>query len=237
MEHGIISVTKGGYIMNFEIIDISERKGNGFDDLTGNEYGRLTVIGLSPKVSGRKSYWVCKCLCGNKHVVRSDSLKSGNVQSCGCLKKEQDKENLSKNHRHKESHTHLHNTWLGMKGRVSNPNNERYAGYGGRGIAMYPDWFNSYETFRDWALKNGYSPELTIERIDNDGDYEPKNCKWIPFPEQANNRRSTIWVEWNGKKQNIAQWSEELGIKYGTLNARYNRGDRPPHLFREVIKK
>src|SRR5699024_3844985 len=188
--------------MKFETIDTSERKGNGFDDLTGNKYGRLTVIGLSPKVSGRKSYWVCECTCDNKHVVMSDSLKSGNVQSCGCLKKEQDKENLTKHHRHKESHTRLHNTWIGMKGRVSNPNNERYARYGGRGIAMHPGWFNSYETFRDWALKNGYSPELTIERIDNDGNYEPGNCEWKPFSEQANNRSSTIWVEWNGKTQN-----------------------------------
>ena len=220
--------------MNFETIDISERKGNGFDDLTGRKYGRLTVIGLSPKMSGRKSYWVCTCSCGNKHVVRSDGLKGGNVQSCGCLKKEQDKENLTKNHRHKESHTRLHNTWLSMKDRVSNQNNKRFSGYGGRGITMHPDWFNSYETFRDWALENGYSPELTIERIDNDGNYEPKNCDWIPFSEQADNRTTTIWVEWGGRKQNITQWSKELGFNRTTLYDRYHRGDRPPYLFREL---
>lgn len=223
--------------MKFETIDTSERKGNGFDDLTGNKYGRLTVIGLSPKVSGRKSYWVCECTCGNKHVVRSDSLKSGNVQSCGCLKKEQDKMNLTKHHRHLESHTRLHDTWLGIKARVSCSGNPSYPNYGGRGIAMCSEWFNSYGAFRDWALKNGYSPDLTIERVNNDGDYEPNNCTWIKAEEQAINRRSTVWVEWNGETKNVTQWAKKLGIKYGTLIARYNRGDRPPHLFREVEKR
>lgn len=220
--------------MGYDVIDTSERKGNGFNDLTGNKYGRLTVVGLSPKKSGRKSFWVCKCLCGNEHLVRSDSLKSGNVQSCGCLKKEQDKDNLTKNHRHKESHTHLHNTWLRMKARVSNRNNKRYERYGGRGITMCDDWFNSYESFRDWAKANGYNENFTIERVDVNGNYEPNNCTWIPFAEQANNRTTTIWVEWEGRKQNIAQWAKELGFNRGTLYDRYHRGDRPPYLFREL---
>lgn len=220
--------------MEYDVIDISERKGNGFKDLTGNKYGRLTVVGLSPKKSGRKSFWVCKCLCGNEHLVRSDSLKSGNVQSCGCLKKEQDKDNLTKNHRHKESHTHLYKTWLGMKARVSNRNNKRYERYGGRGITMCDDWLKNYESFRDWAKRNGYDENLTIERVDVNGNYEPNNCTWIPFAEQANNRTTTIWVEWEGRKQNIAQWAKELGFNRRTLYDRYHRGDRPPYLFREL---
>lgn len=217
--------------MGYDVIDTSERKGNGFNDLTGKKYGRLTVIGLSPKKSGRKSFWVCKCECGNEHIVRSDSLKSGNVQSCGCLKEEQDKDNLTKNHRHKESHTHLHDTWLRMKYRVSNRNDERY---GGRGITMCDDWFNSYESFRDWAKRNGYDENLTIERVDVNGNYEPNNCTWIPFAEQANNRTTTIWVEWGGRKQNITQWAKELDFNRTTLYDRYHRGDRPPYLFREL---
>jgi hypothetical protein len=220
--------------MDYDVINTSERKGNGFNDLTGNKYGRLTVVGLSPKKSGRKSFWVCKCICGNEHLVRSDSLKSGNVQSCGCLKKEQDRENLTKYHRHKESHTHLHDTWLGIKARVSNPNNKSYGRYGGRGIKMCDDWFNSYESFRDWAKSNGYDESLTIERIDVNGNYEPDNCTWIPWSEQANNRRSTIWIEWEGKRQNATQWAKELGFKPKTIMERYNKGQRPPYLFREL---
>jgi len=220
--------------MEYDVIDTSERKGNGFNDLTGNKYGRLTVVGLSARKSGRKSYWVCECECGKQHLGRSDSLKSGYLQSCGCLKKEQDRENLTKNHRHKESHTHLHNTWLGMKARVSNPNNKSYSRYGGRGIMMCDDWFNSYESFRNWAKQNGYEESLTIERINVDGDYEPSNCTWIPFNDQANNRRTTIWVEWQGKRQNITQWAKELDFNRVTLYDRYHRGDRPPYLFREL---
>lgn len=219
----------------FETIDISNRKGNGFDNLIGKKYGKLTVIGLSPKKSGRKSYWVCKCDCGNKHIVRSDVLKKGDVQSCGCLKKEQDKKNLTTHWRHMESGTHLHQTWLGIKDRCTNENVKCYSRYGGRGIMVCDEWMNSYEKFRDWALSNGYKRSLSIERINVNGNYEPCNCKWIPMVEQANNRRNTVWIEWNGKVQNLKQWADELGFNYGTLNSRYNRsGMRPPELFEPV---
>lgn len=219
--------------MDLETIDVSKRRGNGFDDLTGKTYGRLAVIGLSPKKSGRKSFWVCSCECGNKKLIRSDSLKDGSVQSCGCLKKEMDKVNLS-TVRHSESHTRLHNIWLGIKKRCLNPKDAGYKRYGGRGITMCDEWAQSYEAFRDWANNNGYAGNLTIERIDVNLGYSPKNCTWIPFIEQANNRQGTIWVEWNGEVQNLRQWADELGIKYSTLNGRYHRGDRPPELFRKV---
>lgn len=90
----------------FEIIDVSERKGNKFSNLTGQKFGRLTVLGLSPKKSGRKSYWVCQCSCGNKTVVRSDILKNGSTMSCGCLKKEQDEKNLDHTRKYGDEITH-----------------------------------------------------------------------------------------------------------------------------------
>lgn len=220
----------------YAIIDVSNRKGNGFNDLTGQRFGRLTVLGLSPKKSGRKSYWVCQCDCGNKHLVRSDSLTSGNVQSCGCLKKEQDKINLTKFHRHKESHTKLHDAWLNMKARCNNKNVCSYPIYGGRGISVCDEWANSYEAFRDWSLDNGFedNPELSIERIDVNGNYEPSNCEWILWKEQVNNRQNTIWITFNDKTQNLMQWSKELGIQYKTLHERYRRGDRGARLLRPV---
>ncbi|MDT6278115.1 hypothetical protein NNL50_11280, partial [Enterococcus faecium] len=130
----------------FEVIDVHKRKGNGFDNLTGRRFGKLTVIGLSAKKAGRKSYWVCQCDCGNKHLVRSDSLKSGNVQSCGCLKKEQDSLNLRRT-THGDTvggENRLHVTWQGMKQRTTNPNNTRFNRYGGRGITMCEEW-SDYE--------------------------------------------------------------------------------------------
>lgn len=222
---------KGGFIM-FETVDTSERKGNGFDDLTGLNFSRLTVLGLSPKKSGRKSYWVCKCECGNSKLVRSDSLKSGDVQSCGCLKKEQDRINLTTHHRHFGSGTRLYHEWQHIKYRCLNENSNNYDRYGGRGIKVCDEWQERFESFRDWALENGYSDDLTIDRIDVNGNYEPKNCQWIPLEEQANNRTTTVWVSWNGKTQNLTQWADELGFNRGTLNSRYNReGLRPPELF------
>lgn len=107
--------------------------------------------------------------------------------------------------------------------------------YGGRGIKICDGWLKSYESFRDWAYSNGYKEGLTIERKDVNGNYEPSNCEWIPFEEQANNRRTTVWVEFNGEKHSLMEWSKKLNINYGTLHSRYYRyGDRPPHLFREV---
>lgn len=222
----------------FETIDISNRKGNGFNDLTGKKFGRLTVLGLSEKKSGRKSYWVCECDCGNKKLVRSDSLKRGQVQSCGCLKKEQNKTNLDRT-THGDTptgeHKRLWEIWQGIKQRTSNPNNKSYARYGGRGISVCEEWRENYVNFRDWALNNGYSDNLTIERIDVNGDYCPENCRWATVKEQCNNRRTNVLIEWNGKTQNIERWSEETGIPYKILHDRYRRyGIKPPELFEPV---
>ena len=147
----------------FEIIDVHERKGNGFDNLTGQRFDKLTVLGLSARKSGRKSYWVCQCKCGNKHLGRSDLLKSGKLRSCGCLKKEQDNINLNRT-THGDTvggENRLHHTWQGMKQRTTNPKNKSFERYGGRGIVVCDEWLD-YEKFKSWALSNGYNDTLTI---------------------------------------------------------------------------
>lgn len=203
--------------------------------MTGKKFSRLLVLGLSPKKSGRKTFWVCRCDCGNKKVARSDSLKDGSLQSCGCLRDEQAAVNVRKNHTHKDSHTLLHYTWGGMRQRCSNPNDESYKYYGGRGIKVCDEWEKSYSAFKEWAYENGYAEGLTIERIDVNKGYSPENCTWLPSREQAINRRSTVWIEWNGERRNIKQWADHLGIKYGTLHSRYYRSKmRPPELFEPV---
>lgn len=222
----------------FATIDIENRKGNGFDNLIGRKFGRLTVIGLSEKKSGRKSYWVCECECGNKKLVRSDGLKRGQVRSCGCLKEEQNIINLDRT-THGDTptggHKRLWQIWQGMKKRTSNPNDNAYPRYGGRGITMCNEWRESYIAFKEWALANGYADNLTIERTDVNGNYEPSNCKWATQKEQCNNRRSNVHIEWQGKTQNIKQWADELGFSYRVLHDRYHRyGHRPPELFKPV---
>jgi hypothetical protein len=122
-----------------------------------------------------------------------------------------------------------------MKTRTTNANEECYARYGGRGIRVCDEWMNSYEAFREWALNNGYSDDLTIDRIDTNGNYEPSNCRWATNKEQCNNRRTNVLIEWAGKTQNIEQWSQETGIPYKVLHDRYKRyGIIPPQLFEPV---
>lgn len=209
-------------------------KGTGLEDISGKRFGRLVALKLSEKRSGRKTYWECRCDCGNIKTVRTDSLKSGLIKSCGCLKKEQDKINLPNGQgrvKHGLSRERLYHIWLGMLSRCENDSNSRYQSYGGRGIKVCDTW-HDVEKFRDWAINNGYKETLSIDRIDVNGNYEPSNCRWATIKEQANNKRDNIFIEFEGKKQTLKEWSEELNIPYGTLSTRVSLGIEPPNLFK-----
>ena len=202
-------------------------------DLTGERFGRLTVIGLHPTET-RKTYWECQCDCGNKNVVRSDSLQCGAIRSCGCLKKEQDKQNLWSSEAKKKylanggkfSGTRLYEIWQGMKSRCYYENDSRYSRYGGRGIAMCDEWRKDFLTFREWALNNGYSETLTIDRIDNDGNYCPENCRWATIKEQCRNRSSNIKIKIGSEEKTLTEWCEIFGVDYKRALGRYHRGKR-----------
>ena len=151
-----------------------------YEDLTGMRFGRLIAI----KYVG-KSRWLCKCDCGGTKVTRASSLKSGYTKSCGCI---------GGHTTHGLSHTRLYQTWCNMKSRCYREGSTHYAHYGGRGIKMCDEWKNDFKAFYDWAMANGYDPkarghELTIDRIDVDGDYTPDNCRWTDASTQCRNRR------------------------------------------------
>ena len=192
------------------------------NDLTGQRFGRLVVIGVDDRGT-RKTYFNCQCDCGNVKSVRADSLIAGMIRSCGCLKKEQDRENLTANHSHKMSGTRMYHIWQGMKMRCYNPHDARYDRYGGRGIKVCDEWRNSFQSFYDWAMQNGYEETLTIDRIDNDGDYCPENCRWSNQQEQARNRSSNIRITIGNATKTLTEWCEIFQVDSKVVLARYHR--------------
>lgn len=190
-------------------------------DLTGKRFGKLFVIEIMRLEGKGEIFWKCVCDCGKETIVSGSNLKNGNTKSCGCIHSELlIKRNTSHGFSQNES---LYSVWRGIKSRCYCVNGVYYKNYGGRGIVVCDDWKNDYVMFRNWALENGYVKGLSIDRIDNNGNYEPSNCKFSTRVEQANNTSKNRFILWEGKTQTIKQWSEEIGMKYTSLSQRINK--------------
>ena len=179
-----------------------------FIDLTGKRFNRLTVTNKHKTMNGR-IYWKCICDCGNIKFIASCHLRSGSTVSCGCYQLDAIHKSLYK---HGCSKTRLYKIWGKMKGRVLNPKDHKYSIYGGRGISMCDEWINSFESFEKWSMSNGYREDLSIDRIDVNGNYEPSNCRWIKLEEQAKNRRSNKFLTMNGVTKIASDWGKQYGI-------------------------
>lgn len=186
-------------------------------DLTGQKFGRLTVISRAENGKSRHVRWNCICDCGAEKIVQSTSLLSGHTISCGCYRKQRAYENHIT---HGLAGSRLDRIYTSMKTRCYNEGAINYADYGGRGITMDFRWYYWPEIFFKWAQENGYAENLTIDRKNNDGNYEPSNCRWATPKQQANNKRNN--VTYQGKT--MAQWAEETGINYKALQRRIYRG-------------
>lgn len=197
-------------------------KGSCVKDLTGLQFGRLKVIGFE-KVVKRKSYWRCRCQCGNQKVIRGDCLKV--VQSCGCLKKEQDIVNLGIVKNHNMTNHPAFSIWNAMINRCCNRNNSSYQHYGGRGITVCEEW-HDVTNFCKWADEHGFKKGYSIERIDVNGSYNPSNCELIPKAHQAWNTRKTVYIELNGEKIPLAKTARQLGLEPCLVWHRWKKGIR-----------
>lgn len=201
-------------------------KGKNIVNLKGKKFGKLTVIGIDVERTKSKTYWMCQCECGNKKSVRSDCLQNGNVKSCGCLKKEQDIYNLGIKNNHNCTHHPLFGIHNSMMHRCENEKNNQFYNYGGRGISVCKEW-HDVRNFIKWAEDNNYEEGLTIERIDVNDDYKPSNCKFIPFREQAFNKRNTLYTTYKGEIVQFARFVYEHNLDYHKIYERHIKNKIP----------
>lgn len=190
------------------------------ENLTGQHFDRLTVLGLALDEPYKKKKWLCRCECGNEVLVSASNLKSGHSRQCkSCQLKAVQNGNIT----HDQSYTKLYRVWNGIKTRCENPNSKSYPEYGGRGITLCPEWHDA-ATFLEWAWASGYHEGLEIDRIDNDGGYSPENCRWVPRKNNANNKRNCKFIEHNGESRTIAGWASYYAVNYKNLCRNLSKG-------------
>lgn len=193
----------------------------------GDRIGRLIVISKHPtKAKYNRTLWLCQCDCGNTTLATTGDLNAEKVRSCGCLGKENSLRLGKTNSKGGISKERLNSIYSCMKTRCYNSRRIDYKNYGGRGITICDEWLgeNGYVNFRTWALDNGYCEDLTIDRIDVNGNYEPSNCRWITLSQQARNKRNTVYLVLNNQKKALADWCDELNLDYRKILRRYEDG-------------
>ena len=203
-------------------------------NLIGRRFGKLTVVEQDGKDNSGHTTWKCKCDCGKMTIARGSHLKNGDIQSCGCIGKE---ELIARSTKHGLEHTRLYRIWQGMLIRCYNPKANRYSRYGGRGIIVCDEWRNDLKAFCDWAYSNGYKDNLTLERKDNNGPYSPENCEWATQKEQMNHTSRSRYVTINGITRTVSQWAEANGIKKSAIYSRLKLGWDIERAVTEPTKK
>ena len=188
-------------------------------DLSGLKFGRLKVLEYVGLDSNNQALWKCICECGCETTVLGKLLRNGHTKSCGCYKREQ---TIVCNTTHGLCKHPLYNVWCHMKRRCYNIDYPDFKDYGARGISICDEWRYDFKSFYDWSMKNGYKPGLYIDRINNDGNYEPSNCRWTNMSVQANNTRRIHAITYNGKTQSMLNWCKELDMDYYTVRSRLN---------------
>ena len=205
-------------------------------DFIGQRFGRLVVVNIvkAPerfKDRGKK-YLLCKCDCGKEKTIYYHDVKSGKTKSCGCLLRETTRALGLSGKRYSPDKSRIKRIWSGMMARCTHTTLKGYPNYGGRGITIFPEWLD-FEQFYKWAIENGYEGKLTLDREDNNGNYEPSNCRFITMKLQQNNRRDSKLLNINGEIMTVTQWAEAHNIGSATIAWRVNHGWSERELFIE----
>lgn len=188
------------------------------NEYKNKRFGRLIAIEPVGRDRHRNVLWRCECDCGKESIVRAADLKR--TKSCGCLSSEL---TANRNRTHGLGRTKLYLVWAAMKQRCCNPQNKRFADYGGRGITMCDEW-QGYEPFAKWAVANGYKEGLEIDRIDNDSGYSPENCRFVTSRQNSRNKRDNLFLDFNGERKPLVEWAEIRGLPQKAVWKRLHRG-------------
>lgn len=206
--------------------------GKKVENMIGRRFGRYVVLEETKerKKDGTIKY-LCRCDCGNERIVSGSLLRSGQSKSCGCYNRDVVKK---ENPNYKKP---LYGILNSMKQRCNNKNDKAYHNYGARGIRVCEEWAKDFNSFEEWAINNGYRNGLWIDRIDDNGNYEPNNCRWATPKEQQNNKRTNVMITINGETKNIEEWSNISGIGWATIKRRIELGWENENLLKPVQKK
>lgn len=189
----------------------------------GDKFGRLTALRCAGRNKWHDQLWECECECGKVKTVAAGKLKSGHTRSCGCLALDMRAKQLETHGITTGGKPRTFTIWSGMKARCLNPKSVSYPNYGGRGVGICAEWLE-FKAFHEWAVSNGYADGLQLDRIDNDGNYCPDNCRWVTRSENQRNTRRTHLITLDGRTQCAAAWIKELGISKTTFYTALHEG-------------
>ena len=192
-------------------------------DISGQKFNRLTAIRYIGTNSHKIQLWEFKCDCGTIGIKSKSSVANNWIKSCGCLLRETSSKTCIANIKHKMCDSRVYKIYHGMKSRCNHHKNERYINYGGRGISVGKE-FKTFQLFYDWAIENGYQYDLSIDRIDVNGNYTPENCRWATDEQQINNKTNSVKLEFNGEIKNASEWADIFGLCRSAIYRRLKCG-------------
>jgi len=209
------------FVREAHLFNVMEKRKRVLRDhnISGKRFGKWVVLNYSHEAD-RFKYFLCRCDCGNEKIIQSYTLIKGMSTSCGCPRYGDE----SNGYKHGKRRHRLYYIWNGMRQRCKNGKLDSYKNYGGRGISICKEWDNSFVSFYNWSISNGYSESLEIDRINNNGNYEPSNCRWATVIQQAYNRRNNVLLEYEGEKLSPKDMAKKYNVDIVLFRSRMYRG-------------